>query len=284
MATEVPLVIDTHNHYWAVGQSELDWMDDSNRDTLLHSFLPSDLKPHMNAAGVHRSVIVEAGTAWSEQLWYLNLCDQYDFVVGVIANLDLTAPMLEDNLDQLGENPWFKGVRARAENMADNSWLARDDVRQGIRTVISRGHIVELLVLTPQLPHVPAIASENDGGRLIVDHMANPPFESGDLSEWGHGIRVLAPYPHLRVKVSGLLTQSLSSPETATIQPAVDLVLDTFGVDRMIWGSDWPVALMAAGYEDTFARVTGALETLTDSERAAVLGSNALAFYDLPTR
>ena len=282
MAPDTPLVVDAHNHYWVVGQSELNWMDDSNRDTLLHTFLPADLKPHMDAAGVDQSVIVEAGTAWTEQLWYLDLCNECDFVVGVIANLDLTASDLESKLDELGQSPWFKGIRAGAENISDTAWLARDDVRRGIRTVISRGHIVELLVRTPHLPHVPAIARENDGGRLIVDHMAKPPFESGDLSVWQKGMRALAPYKHLRVKVSGLLTESLSSPRTKTVQPAVDLVLDTFEVDRLIWGSDWPVALMAAGYEDTFTRVTGALERLSGDERAAVLGGNAMAFYELP--
>ncbi len=282
MSSDAPLVVDAHNHYWVVGQSELNWMDDSNRDTLLHTFLPADLKPHMDDAGVHRSVIVEAGMAWPEQLWYLDLCDEYDFVVGVIANLDLTASDLESKLDELGQSPWFKGIRAGAENMSDTAWLARDDVRRGIRTVISRGHIVELLVRTPHLPHVPAIARENDGGRLIVDHMAKPPFESGDLSAWQEGMRALAPYKHLRVKVSGLLTESPSPPRTEVIQPAVDLVLDTFEVERLIWGSDWPVALLAAGYEDTFTRVTRALHRLSDDERAAVLGGNAVEFYELP--
>ena len=137
----------------------------------------------MDAAGVHRSVIVEASTAWAEQPWYLDLCDEYDFVVGVIANLDLTASDLEAKLDRLASSPWFKGLRAGAENMPDTAWLARDDVRRGIRTAVSRGYIVELLVKTPHLPHIPAIARENDGGKLIVDHMAKPPFESGDLSD-----------------------------------------------------------------------------------------------------
>ena len=155
-------------------------------------------------------------------------------------------------------------------------------MRRGIRTVVSRGYIVELLVKTPHLPHIPAIARENDGGKLIVDHMAKPPFESGDLSAWGEGMLALAPYEHLRVKVSGLLTECPSAPTTETIQPAVDTVLDAFDIDRLIWGSDWPVALMAASYEDTFERVTAALGGLSSSERAELLGGNAVDFYKLP--
>lgn len=282
MAPEAPLVVDSHNHYWAVGQSDLNWMNDLTADTLRHTFLPTDLKPQMDAAGVDRSVIVEAGTAWTEQLWYLDLCEESDFVVGVIANLDLTASDLEAKLDELSLNPWFKGIRAGAENMPETDWLGRDDVRRGIRTVISRGHIVELLVRTPHLPHIPAIARENDGGRLIVDHMAKPPFDSGDLTEWCERMVALAPYKHVRVKVSGLLTECLSSPHTETVQPAVDLALDTFEIDRLIWGSDWPVALLAASYTETFARVTGTLEGLSENERAAVLGGNAMSFYELP--
>ncbi|MDE2990856.1 MAG: amidohydrolase family protein [Chloroflexota bacterium] len=282
MTPDAPLVVDAHNHYWVIGRSHLPWMDDSIPDTLRQTFTPSTLKPHMDAAGVHRSVIVEASTAWAEQPWYLDLCEEYDFVVGVIANLDLTAPNLEARLDVLARSPWFKGLRAGAENMPDTAWLARDDVRRGIRTVISRGYIVELLVKTPHLPHIPAIARENDGGKLIVDHMAKPPFESGDLSAWREGMLALAPYEHLRVKVSGLLTECLSAPTTETIQHAVDTVLDAFDINRLIWGSDWPVALMAASYEDTFHRVTAALDRLNPSERAAVLGGNAMDFYQLP--
>ena len=281
MTPDAPIVVDAHNHYWVVGQSHLNWMDDTTPATLRQTYRPSTLKPHMDAVGVHRSVIVEASAAWAEQPWYLDLCEEHDFVVGVIANLDLTASNLEAKLDELAPSPWFKGLRAGAENMPDTAWLARDDVRRGIRTVISRGYIVELLVKTPHLPHIPAIARENDGGKLIVDHMAKPPFESGDLSAWREGMRALAPYEHLRVKVSGLLTECLSAPTTATIQPAVDTVLDAFDVDRLIWGSDWPVALMAAPYEDTFERVTAALGGLSATDRAAVLGGNAIDFYEL---
>ena len=125
-------------------------------------------------------------------------------------------------------------------------------MRRGISTVLKRGHVVELLVKTPHLPHVPQIAGENESGRLIVDHLAKPPFETPEMAVWQERFLALAPYENLRIKISGLLVECPTSPTTRTIRAAVDPVLDNFPIERLIWGSDWPVALLAAGYEETY--------------------------------
>jgi len=231
--------------------------------------------------GVRQSVIVQASHAWKDQLAYLEMAETYDYVAGVIAWVDLQAPDVGDRIDELATSPWFRGVRAGAEDQADTDWLARDEVRRGISTVLKRGHVVELLVKTPHLLHVPQIAEENEGGRLIVDHLAKPPFETPEMAVWQERFLALAPYEHLRIKISGLLVECPTSPTTETIRAAFDPVLDNFAIERLLWGSDWPVALLAAGYEDTFETVTGALDRLSASERAAVLGGNAREFYSL---
>ncbi len=257
-------------------------MDGLPVDSVLRdSFGPPDLKPHMDASGVDLSLIVQASHAWSDQLWYCELAERYDYVSGVIAWVDLAASDVGDKLDALAQNRSYRGVRAGAEDQPDPDWLARADVRRGIEAVTSRGQVLELLVQTPHLRHVPAIARENDGARLIVDHMAKPPFASGDLSEWTRCMREVAAIDHVRMKISGLLTECPSAPTTETIRPAVSMILDSFSIDRLMWGSDWPVSLQAASYTETFARVTAALDGLSASERAAVLGANAVEFYSL---
>ena len=282
MPSDTASVIDTHNHYWRVGTDDLYWLEDPSDPVLGRDYLPPDLKPHMDAVGVAQSVIVQASHAWKDQLAYLEMAETYDYVTGVIAWLDLEAPGVGDKVDELATSPWFRGIRAGAEDQADTAWLARDNVRRGISTVLGRGHVVELLVKTPHLPHVPQIARENDGTKLIVDHLAKPPFETAEMDTWRERFLALAPYEHLRIKVSGLLVECPTSPTTATIRAAVDPVLDNFPVERLIWGSDWPVALLAAGYEETFEQVTGALDRLSADERVAVLGGNAREFYRLP--
>ena len=274
-----PLVVDTHNHYWVMGESDLYWLDNPNHPVLGRSYQPPDLKPHMDATSVDRSIVVQASHAWDDQLAYSELCERYDYVAGVIAWVDLQAPDVGEQLDRLAENRWYRGVRAGAEDQPDPDWLVREDVRRGIREVTRRGHILELLVRTPHLRHAARIARENDSARLIVDHMAKPPFEHGDLLAWRRGMLDLVQFPHLHIKISGLLTECPSSPFTQSIQPAVDLVLDNFAIHRLMWGSDWPVALLAATYEDTFKRVTATLERLSPDERAAVLGGNARQVY-----
>lgn len=281
MSPEQAVVIDTHNHYWQVGVDDLYWLEDPTHPVLANDYLPPDLKPHMDAVGVGQSVIVQASHAWKDQLAYLEMAELYDYVAGVIAWVDLQAPDVGDRIDELATSPWFRGIRAGAEDQADADWLARDDVRRGISTVLKRGHVVELLVKTPHLPHVLRIASENEGGRLIVDHLAKPPFETPEMAVWQERFLALAPFEHLRIKISGLLVECPTSPTTATIRASVDPVLDNFPIDRLIWGSDWPVALLAAGYEETFETVTGSLDRLSAEERAAVLGGNAREFYSL---
>ena len=281
MAPEQTVVIDTHNHYWQVGVDDLYWLEDPTHPVLGKDYLPPDLKPHMDAVGVRQSVIVQASHAWKDQLAYLEMAETYDYVAGVIAWVDLQAPDVGDRIDELATSPWFRGVRAGAEDQADTDWLARDEVRRGISTVLKRGHVVELLVKTPHLLHVPQIAEENEGARLIVDHLAKPPFETPEMAVWQERFLALAPYEHLRIKISGLLVECPTSPTTETIRAAVDPVLDNFAIDRLLWGSDWPVALLAAGYEDTFEMVTGALDRLSASERVAVLSGNAQEFYSL---
>ena len=275
-----PLVIDTHNHYWVYGTSDLYWLTNQSPefDVLRHTYLPSDLKPHMDAAGVHRSVIVQAAHAWKDQWEYFEMCETYPYVGGVIAWVDLTAPNVGDKLDQLATNRWFRGVRAAGEGEPDPNWLGREDVRRGIKEVTRRDLCLDLLVRTPNLPHVPTIAKENDSAKLIVDHIAKPPVKSGDISEWRKRMQALRPYDNLRIKISGLFTETPAST-AASAQPAIDLVLDTFPVERLIWGSDWPVALMAAPYVDTVRETRIALQRLSTAEQTAVFGGNAQAFY-----
>jgi len=276
--TARPLVVDTHNHFWDIDRSDLYWMT-PDLTALRRSFAPPDLKPALDAVGVGRSVIVQAATSEWDNRWWLGLADRYDYVGGVVGWVDLEDPDVGAALDEYRRHPAFRGVRATAENEPDPAWLARPAVRRGIREVARRGLTLDLLVRTPHLPHVPALAEENPGLPMVVDHLAKPPIASGDLAEWRRGMAALAPYPHLWCKVSGLLTEAGAEPTTESIRPVVQFALEMFGPGRLMWGSDWPVCLLVADYETTFRTVTAALGALPEADRAAVLGGNAMRFY-----
>ena len=275
------LTVDTHNHYWDIARSDLYWMT-PDLTLLQRSFTPPDLKPEMERVGVDRSVIVQAAKSRWDNLWWLVLAERYDYVGAVVGWVDLEDPAVGVTLDEYRRHPAFRGVRATCENEPDPEWLARPEVRRGIGEVARRGLTLDLLVRTPHLPLLPRLAEERPDLPMVVDHLAKPPLASGDagdLDEWARGIAALAPYPHLWAKVSGLLTEAGAEPTAETLRPAVQHALATFGAGRLMWGSDWPVCLLAADYETSYRTTRAALGPLSDANRAAIYGGNAVRFY-----
>lgn len=276
----MPPVIDTHNHFWLYGRSELYWMT-PDLTLLQRDFTPADLRPEMVAVGVDRSVIVQAARSRWDHEWWFRLTEEYDFVSAVVGWVPLESPEVGALLDEYARHPAFRGVRATAENEPDPDWLARPEVRRGIREVARRGLTLDLLVRTPHLGHIPRLAEENPELMMVVDHLAKPPIASGDLDLWARRMEALVPYPNIWGKVSGLLTEAGPRPTVEKIRPVVQFARERFGLERLMWGSDWPVCLLAADYRTTFQTVAAALEPLSADERAAIFGRNALRFYRL---
>ncbi|MDP9375732.1 MAG: amidohydrolase family protein [Chloroflexota bacterium] len=275
--------VDAHNHFWDIERSDLYWMAPEAPELarLRRSFTPPDLKPEMDAVGVDRSVIVQAARSRRGNLWWLELAERYDYVGAVVGWVDPEAPDVGTVLDEYRRHPAFRGVRTTAENVADPDWLARPGVRRGIGEVARRGLALDLLVRTEHLPHVPRLAEEHPDLRMVVDHLAKPPIASGDLGLWRERLEALVPYPRVWCKVSGLLTEAGPEPTAERIRPVVEFALERFGAGRLMWGSDWPVCLLAADYRTTYETVAAALGPLPAADRAALFGGNAARFYEL---
>lgn len=273
-------VVDTHNHFWDIERSDLYWMR-PDQTMLRRSFTPADLRPEMEAVGVDRSVIVQAAHSDWDNRWWLRLTEEYPFVGAVIGWVDLARPDVGAVLDDYRRHPAFRGVRATAEDVNDPDWIVSPAVQRGIGEVAARDLALDLLVRTPHLPHVPRLAEAFPDLRMVVDHLAKPPIAGGDLDPWYRGMEDLTPYPHLSCKLSGLLTEAGPDPTAATIRPVVQFALDTFGALRLLWGSDWPVCLLAADYQTTFRIMTEALGPLPEHQRAQIFGGNAAQFYRL---
>lgn len=277
-----PLVVDTHNHFWHIERSDLYWLR-PEQTLFQRSFTPPDLQPEFDAVGVDRAVIVQAAKSRWDNLWYLRLAEQYDYIGAVIGWVDLDAPadVVGAALDEYCQHRAFRGVRATAENVDKVDWLAQPAVRAALSEVARRGLVLDLLVRTPHLPYVPRLAEEFPQLPLVIDHLAKPALASGDLDGWRRGMAALARYPNIWCKVSGLLTEAGPAPSVERIRPAVQFARDTFGLERLLWGSDWPVCLLAADYQTTFRTVREAFGPLTAVERAAVFGGNAVRCYRL---
>ncbi len=278
-------VTDTHVHFWDIDRSDLYWMTPELEEQLRplrRSFGPEDLDSERRAVGVDRIVIVQAARSEWDHRWWFSLTEQYPWIVAVVGWVDLAAGDVGARLDAYGIHPAFRGVRATAENEPDPDWLVRPEVLRGIGAVAERGLTLDLLVRVEHLPHVPRLVERFPGLTLVVDHLAKPPIASGDLALWRERMRALVPYPNVWCKLSGLLTEAGPRPTADTIRPVVEFALEHFGPARLLWGSDWPVATLAADYRTTFQAYAALTAALGEAERAAIFGGNAARVYRLP--
>ena len=185
-------------------------------------------------------------------------------------------------LEELSAHPKFKGVRHLVESEPNDDWLVQPAVLSGLQQLSARGLSYDLLVHTRHLKHVPIVAESCPDLRLVIDHMAKPPIASNEIKEWSHGLQPLARYPNIYCKLSGLVTEAnWNSWQPNDLRPFVDLALEFFGVDRLMFGSDYPVCLLAASYDRVLDSFQEILKDLSDADRDKIFASNATKFYRL---
>ncbi|MDX6256498.1 MAG: L-fuconolactonase [Frankiales bacterium] len=272
--------LDAHHHVW----------DDSVRDAVwaepypvLHrAFTLDDLAPSLAAHHLDRSVLVQTRSSYDETLELLAEAGRRSTVHGVVGWADLAAPDLAGRLDQLAEAPGgdrLVGVRHQVEDEPDQQWLSRPDVGAGLAELASRGVTYDLLVRLDQLPSAVRAARALPALRFVLDHAGKPAIATGSSADWFRGIEDLAALPNCAVKLSGLVTLAGPRWRVADLEPYADHVLAQFGADRVMFGSDWPVCLIAAGYDEVVAAAEALTSGLSPAERALVFGGTALAWY-----
>ena len=270
------MIIDSHQHFWQVGRFDYPWMS-SDLGVLYRDYLPDDLAPILN--GVKQTVLVQASNSLAESRWLLDLADANDFIAGVVGWVDLMSVKIDTQLDELCARPKFKGVRHLVESEPHDDWLVQPAVLSGLRKLSERGLSYDLLVHTRHLKYMPHIAESCPDLPLVIDHLAKPPIARNEIKEWSEALKPVARYPNIHCKLSGLVTEAnWGSWQTDDLRPYVDYALELFGPDRMMFGSDYPVCLLAASYD----RVLGSFqELLGDSDRDKIFSKNAARFYRL---
>jgi len=275
------MIIDSHQHFWQVGKFDYPWMS-SKLGVLYRDYLPEMLEPILNENGVAKTILVQASNSLSETEWLLNLADQYQFIAGVVGWVDLTSSGMSEQLDTFKANPKFKGVRHLVESEPAADWLVQPPVLLGLQILEQQGVAYDLLVHTRHLQHVKAVAETCPRLRLVVDHMAKPPIAGGEITAWASGLREVAAYPNVSCKLSGLVTEAMhNSWRTEDLRPYVEKALEFFGPNRLIFGSDWPVCLLAAPYSRVLETFQSLMRELSDEERTMIFGGNAATFYQL---
>jgi len=271
--------VDAHHHLWDLAVRDQPWIDGGALAPLRRSFGVEDL---LNAArGIDLTVVVQTVTVPEETPDLLALAASSELIGGVVGWVDLTAPDVADALAGL-EREWLVGIRHQVQSEPDPRWLCRDDVRAGLRAVADAGLVYDLLTLPPQLPAAIETVRALDDLVFVVDHLSKPPIASGELEPWATHMRTLAAHENVVCKLSGMVTEADWQTWTVDdLRPFAETVLEAFGADRVMFGSDWPVCTLAASY-DRWVEAAEALVGPADHEM--IFGETARRTYTLTGR
>jgi len=274
------MTVDSHQHFWSYDEREYPWIP---KGTPLHrDWLPEDLAALERPLGIEGSISVQARQTVEESRWLLTLADHDPRIKGVVGWVDLRSPHIDEQLAELCHHPRFRGVRHVVQDETDERFMQGADFRRGIRALKAFGLTYDILIQASQLPVAVELVREFPDQPFVLDHIAKPPIKTGQLEPWKTQIRELAQAPKLMCKVSGMVTEADHRGwKPSHLQPYLDVVFECFGPNRLMWGSDWPVCLLAAGYDRVFQTVKDYTKGLSEAERAAVFGENCARFYGL---
>jgi len=278
------LVVDAHHHLWDPAQASYPWMT-AEVAPIARAFGPADLAPRLAESNVDATVVVQARSSIDETRELLATAAATPFIAGVVGWVDLADARVEEDIAALRAGPGGEhlvGIRHQVHDEPDPAWLGRPDVRRGVAAVGRAGLAYDLLVRPRELPAALDLARDLPDVRLVIDHLAKPPIRDGVLEPWASRLAPFGDLPNVTCKLSGLVTEAdWTSWDRDQLVPYVDHTLAVFGPDRLLFGSDWPVCLLAAPYARVVETARSLVARLSATEQAAIFGGAARATYGL---
>ncbi|HYX10852.1 MAG TPA: amidohydrolase family protein [Candidatus Acidoferrum sp.] len=278
------MIVDAHHHFLDPARADYPWLTDELA-AIRRAFGPDDLAPLLDAAGIDATVLVQTRQDLDETQEFLAIADGSPFVRGVVGWVDLRDAGVDETIAGLRRGPGgdrLVAVRHQVHDEPDPDWLGRDDVRRGIAAIGRAGLAYDLLVRARELPAARRLVAALPDVRFVIDHLAKPAIRNGSDPGWSAAVGGFRDVPNVWWKLSGLVTEAdWQDWRPADLQPFADRVLQVAGPDRLLFGSDWPVCLLAAPYDVVVATARTLIESLSPAERAAVLGETAVAVYGL---
>ena len=279
--------IDAHQHFWRYDPAEYDWIG-PDMQAIARDFLPADLAPEMDAAGIDASIAVQARQSDAETDWLLAMADDAaSRIAGVVGWVDLRSDALAARLEQLEGRDKLVGFRHVVQGEPDERFILGDAFIRGVKQTLAAGYAYDVLVFHTQAPHVAEFlercGAEGAGGRFVLDHIAKPAIgDRASFGRWAGSIRAMAQHPGCYCKLSGMVTEGdWANWSAADFTPYLDTVLDAFGADRVMFGSDWPVCLVAGAYTQISGLVADYVKANCPEKEAAIFGENARKAYSL---
>ncbi len=281
------LTVDAHQHFWNLDEVAYPWLVPAY-GPIYRNFGADELAPQLEAAGIDKTVIVQAMNSYADTNFMLAIAQEREWVAGVVGWAPIHDPEETGiKLEDYARNPYFKGMRHLIHEESNPDWVLQKQVIEGLQILADRGFTFDVVAVFPNhLKHVPALAEQAPNLKMVIDHLAKPPTDSVDRAIWRQQLSAAAESPNVFAKISGLntVTPDFEAWTYNDIKPLIDFAIETFGVDRLMFGSDWPVAALAGDYAKVWAETNKCLADLSADERAAILGGTANEFYKLNLR
>jgi L-fuconolactonase len=270
--------IDSHQHFIVYSKEEYPWITDE-LSILRGSFMPDDLSPLLKQLSFDGSIAVQARESIEDTQWLLQLAEQYPLIKGVVGWFDLCSADVEKDLERLSEHPLLKGVRMILQAQSED-YLLREDFQRGLGLLSKYDLTYDLLLLPKHLPNALKLVEKFPEQPFVLDHISKPDIKESVLSPWREYIQALAKQPHVMCKLSGMVTEAAwGAWKPEDFHAYLDVVLEAFGPERLMIGSDWPVCKLSGEYEEVMEIVMNYIQRLSKSEQEMILGLNCARFY-----
>lgn len=273
--------IDAHQHFWKYNPTSHSWINDE-MSAIRKDFLPEDLLPILKKNSIDGSIAVQADETDEETAFLLSLSDQYDFIKGVVGWTDLLSPSGIEELEKKIRHKKLIGFRCIMQGQADEKYLKNNIFIRNISAFVKLDFSYDVLIYHHQLSSVISFVEQLPDNRLILDHIGKPAIKEKKYKEWKENIRVVAQHPGIYCKLSGMITEAVYTAWSyEEIVPYLDTVAEYFGVDRLCFGSDWPVCLVAGSYDRMIEVITRWSKQFNKADQEKIFGENTSRFYKL---
>ncbi len=274
--------IDAHQHFWEIQRGDYGWLTPDLKP-LYKDFTADELTPLLNANGIDGTVLVQAAPTVAETRYMLSIADRNDFIKGVVGWVDFETDDTLEILSELADEQKLVGIRPMIQDIADNDWMLKEQFAPVYQQLISKTIVFDALTLPKHLANLKQLIERHPDLKVVIDHASKPEIEAGQFDEWATQMADIASMSNADVKLSGMVTEAGSDWSVKQLKPYVDHLLEHFGPQRMIWGSDWPVCTLASTYDQWCDATSQLIDELSDSDKADILGLNAIRAYSLNT-
>jgi L-fuconolactonase len=274
-------IIDAHQHFWKYNSKEFDWITD-DMAVIRKDFLPEDLFPILQKNNADGCVTVQVNQTEKENELFLNYAEKYDFIKGIVGWVDLMAADIEIKLAYWHQHKKLKGFRHILQGEKDRALMLQPSFKNGISLLKKFDFSYDILIYPDQLKYAFELASLFPDQKFVIDHLAKPYIKSGNIQQWKKDVQAFKTLENVYCKISGMVTEAdWNNHSSETFKPYLDIISETFGTKKMMFGSDWPVCLVASSYENVLKIVQDYFSQYSLDEQNNIFRNNTIEFYDL---